>query len=135
MGVRLHNCKGITKGVGAPPLNSVECGKNQKTWKLLTGKKGRFCQKSSADACAGWSRKASPPTQLDSILCQGHPVAARTCSIAFVTLDEELSPVCKRWYTYCISSNNSAIVLSYQWLPTSIPWGEAMARRRKRMDG
>jgi transposase InsO family protein len=27
MGVRLHNFKGITKGVGAPPLNSVECGK------------------------------------------------------------------------------------------------------------
>src|SRR5215831_17591360 len=26
MGVRLHNFKGITKGVGAPPLNSVECG-------------------------------------------------------------------------------------------------------------
>src|SRR5919197_485529 len=26
MGVRLHNCKGITKGVRAPPLNSVECG-------------------------------------------------------------------------------------------------------------
>ena len=23
---RLHNCKGITRGVGAPPLNSVECG-------------------------------------------------------------------------------------------------------------
>ena len=34
-------------------------------------------------------------------------------------------------YTYCISSNNSAIVLSYQWLPTSIQCGEAMARRRK----
>src|SRR5215470_14616658 len=27
MGVRLHNCKGITKGVGAPPHNSVECEK------------------------------------------------------------------------------------------------------------
>jgi hypothetical protein len=26
MGVRLHNCKGITKGVGTPPLNWVECG-------------------------------------------------------------------------------------------------------------
>jgi hypothetical protein len=25
MGVRLHNCKGITKGVGAPPHNSMEC--------------------------------------------------------------------------------------------------------------
>ena len=24
------------------------------------------------------------------------------------------------YYTYCISSNNSAIVLSYQWLPTSM---------------
>src|SRR5262249_23889503 len=71
--------------------------KNQKTSKVLTGKMGRFCQKSSADACAGWSRKASPPTQLDSILCQGHPVAVRTCSIAFVTLCEELSTVCKRW--------------------------------------
>ena len=34
-------------------------------------------------------------------------------------------------YTYCISSNHSAIVLSYQWLPTIIPCGEAMARRRK----
>ena len=34
-------------------------------------------------------------------------------------------------YTYCISSNNSAIVLSYQWLPMSIQCGEAMARRRK----
>ena len=33
----------------------------------------------------------------DDILCQGHPVAARTCSIAFVTLDEKVSPVCKRW--------------------------------------
>src|SRR5215831_18546034 len=27
MGVRLHNCKGITKGVGIPPLNWVECDK------------------------------------------------------------------------------------------------------------
>src|SRR3989441_1792794 len=35
------------------------------------------------------------------------------------------------YYTYCISSNNSAIVLSYQRLPTSIQCGEAMARRRK----
>src|SRR6266478_3287363 len=26
MGVRLHNYKGITKGVRAPPHNSVECG-------------------------------------------------------------------------------------------------------------
>src|SRR5215471_12127406 len=34
-------------------------------------------------------------------------------------------------YTYCISSNNSAIVLSYQWFATSIQCGEAMARRRK----
>src|SRR5262249_9483111 len=34
-------------------------------------------------------------------------------------------------YTYCISSNNSAIVLSYPWLPTSILCGEAIARRRK----
>jgi hypothetical protein len=34
-------------------------------------------------------------------------------------------------YTYCICSKNSAIVLSYQWLPTSIQCGEAMARRRK----
>ena len=25
MGVRPHNCKGITKGVGALPHNSVEC--------------------------------------------------------------------------------------------------------------
>ena len=34
-------------------------------------------------------------------------------------------------YTYCILSNNPTSVLSYQWLPTSIPCGEAMARRRK----
>jgi hypothetical protein len=34
-------------------------------------------------------------------------------------------------YTYCISSNNSAMVLSYQWLPMSIQCGEARARRRK----
>src|SRR5215467_10091993 len=26
MGVRLHNCKEITQGVGALPHNSVECG-------------------------------------------------------------------------------------------------------------
>src|ERR1700704_5691919 len=31
----------------------------------------------------------------------------------------------------CIPSTNSASVLSYQWLPTSIQCGEAMARRRK----
>ena len=37
----------------------------------------------------------------------------------------------ERGYTYCISSNNSAMVLSYQWLPTSIQCGEAIARRRK----
>src|SRR4030095_11680846 len=35
------------------------------------------------------------------------------------------------FYTYCISSNNSASALSYQWLPTSIQCGEAIARRRK----
>ena len=34
-------------------------------------------------------------------------------------------------YTYCISSNNSALVLSYQWLPTRMQCGEALARRRK----
>jgi hypothetical protein len=34
-------------------------------------------------------------------------------------------------YTYCISSNNSAIVLPHQWLPTSIQYGEAMAWRQK----
>src|SRR5215510_9715272 len=34
-------------------------------------------------------------------------------------------------YTYCISSNNSAIVLFYQWLPTDIQCGEAITRRRK----
>src|SRR5262249_48999977 len=34
-------------------------------------------------------------------------------------------------YTYCISSHNSAIVLSYQWFATSIRCGEPMARRRK----
>jgi hypothetical protein len=72
--------------------------KNQKKEKVLTGKMGRFCQKSSADAWAGWYRKPSPSTQLDSRVCQVHPVAARTCAIAFVTLDGELSTVCKRWY-------------------------------------
>src|SRR5438105_12023880 len=35
------------------------------------------------------------------------------------------------FYTYCLSSNDSARVLSYQELPTSIQCGEAMARRRK----
>src|SRR2546430_11774034 len=25
MGIRLNNCKGITRSVGTPPLNSVEC--------------------------------------------------------------------------------------------------------------
>jgi hypothetical protein len=35
-------------------------------------------------------------------------------------------------YAYCISSHNSAIVLSHQWLPTSIQCGEAMARKRKK---
>ncbi len=34
-------------------------------------------------------------------------------------------------YTYCITSNHSAIVLSYQCLPTSIQCGEAIARWRK----
>ena len=34
-------------------------------------------------------------------------------------------------YTYCLSSNNSAIVLLYQWLPTSIQGGKVIARRRK----
>jgi hypothetical protein len=29
MRVRLHNFKEIPKGVGAPPLNSVESGKNR----------------------------------------------------------------------------------------------------------
>jgi hypothetical protein len=33
--------------------------------------------------------------------------------------------------TYCIPSNDSARVLSYQELPTSIQCGEAIARRRK----
>src|SRR5262249_1510604 len=38
-----------------------------------------------------------------------------------------------RWclYTYCLPSNDSANILSYQELPTSIQCGEAMARRRK----
>ncbi len=36
-----------------------------------------------------------------------------------------------RPYTYYIPSNDSARVLSYQELPTSLQWGEAMARRRK----
>src|SRR4029450_12523884 len=48
--------------------------------------------------------------------------------VTFVTEDHCFPP---SGYTYCISSNNSAIVLSYQWLPTSLPCGEAMARRRK----
>ena len=34
-------------------------------------------------------------------------------------------------YAYCISSNNSAIVLLYQELPTSLQCGEAIARRRQ----
>ena len=34
-------------------------------------------------------------------------------------------------YTYCIPSHDSARVLAYQELPTSIQCGEAMARRRK----
>src|SRR5215831_9106957 len=34
-------------------------------------------------------------------------------------------------YTYCLPSNDSANILSYQELPTSIQCGEAMARRRK----
>jgi hypothetical protein len=42
--------------------------KNQKKEKVLTEKMGRFYQKSSADACEGWSRKPSPHTQLDAIL-------------------------------------------------------------------
>jgi hypothetical protein len=32
----------------------------------------------------------------------------------------------ERGYTYCLSSNNSAMVLSYQWLPTSLQCGEAL---------
>jgi hypothetical protein len=36
-----------------------------------------------------------------------------------------------RAYTYCIPSNDSARVLSYQELPTSIRCGEAITRRRK----
>jgi len=46
----------------------------------------------------GLAKEASPPTQLDSILCQGHPVIPLTGSIAFVTLDGALGTVCKRWY-------------------------------------
>src|SRR6266849_6557830 len=34
-------------------------------------------------------------------------------------------------YTYCISSNDSASILSYQEFPTSVQCGEAIARRRK----
>ena len=34
-------------------------------------------------------------------------------------------------YTYCLPSHDSARVLSYQELPTSIQCGEAMVRRRK----
>ena len=34
--------------------------KNQKKWKLLTEKKGRFCQKFSADAGEGWLRNVNP---------------------------------------------------------------------------
>jgi hypothetical protein len=64
----------------------------------LPEKTGRFGQKSSSNAFAGWSRKPSPPTPLDDILCKVHSVAARTCSIVFLTLDGELSTVCKRWY-------------------------------------
>src|SRR5438128_12691806 len=44
------------------------------------------------------------------------------------TVSPLLTPVAS---TYCIPSNDSARVLSYQELPTSIQCGEAMARRRK----
>jgi hypothetical protein len=60
-------------------------------------KRGVFVKKSSADACEGWYRKPSPQTQWDDILCKVHPLAARTCAIAFLPLDGALSPVCKRW--------------------------------------
>ena len=49
--------------------------------------------------CMRWLvKEALTSNPVDYILCQGHPVAARTCSIAFLMLDEKLSPVCKRWY-------------------------------------
>ena len=52
----------------------------------------------------------------------------------FDSADEKNSSSCGKLllaYTYCIPSNDSARVLSYQELPTSIPCGEAIARRRK----
>jgi hypothetical protein len=46
----------------------------------------------------GLVKEALTSNQLDSVLYKVHPVAARTCAIAFVTLDGELSPVFTRWY-------------------------------------
>ena len=48
-----------------------------------------------------------------------------------LSLLKSRSTLFRCFYTYCISSNDSASVLSYQELPTSIQCGEAMARRRK----
>ena len=38
MGIRLHDCKGIPQGGEASPHNSMECGKNYSTTKLLLRK-------------------------------------------------------------------------------------------------
>ena len=62
-------------------------------------------------------------------------LAARACQGPWCTLPCEVALIdIIKWhsaYTYCISSHDSARVLSYQELPTSIPCGAAMARRRK----
>jgi hypothetical protein len=89
-----HSRQKVVRGF----LGGVVSRKNPQKCTYFSGKKGRFCQKSNSDACEGWSKKASPPTQLDLILCKVPPVAARPCAIAFLTLDGALSTVCKRWY-------------------------------------
>src|SRR5262249_41748076 len=71
-------------------LGEIPSRKNLKEWRYLFDKIGRFWQKSSADACEGWSREPSPPTQLDSMLCKAHLVAALTGASPFLTLDGAL---------------------------------------------
>jgi len=58
---------------------------------------------------------------------EGYPEA----TVIRVVLDNLNTHKIASLYTYCISSNNSAIALPHQRLPTSIQWGEATARRRK----
>ena len=65
-----------------------------------------------------------------------HTIDAYLRSVAqfakhFHTSPDRLGPDHIRTYTYCISPNDSASVLSYQELPTSIECREAIPRRRK----